>query len=797
MFHWILAVSLLLSLAVSVATADVSPAAPPVVTLLEGNDQSNWTGLDEAKRFEGDAVYRHPDGARGWYQHGFRTLHDGSGDWRDYWGLQLDVVLIDEQPVTLDCTLSLPPQPARDGLLPSVKATVQLQGKGEHRISLPWSAFDFPQAQPGFLHFIKQVALHGSGPITLRAARVVKAETIALEAAIRGQSVAAGKSAQYTAALSNCTPQPQAVVLQQQTPGWQTMKVSIELASLTLAPGETAEIKVNVAVPDRIPAGGHESQTILAIANGQADAAAKLTFITAVPVDSPSILLTAARWQAVRDKAAKYPWAKKLADEYVAKAQKWNVPQIASAGKNLTGTDDSGAYVFPTTSEHDLMAAAIAYQLTDRKDLAEKVRTWLLRLSDPQAGFPVTLRGCNQSQVQEGHFFQHAAMAYDMTRPAGIYTQADQQQIEHTFRLLMDVMDEATDIGDIGNWNVSEICGALYCALAVGDLERAERFFKGAGGIIDHLAHGVLDDGWWYECSISYNVWCTTEFTQVALAMEPWGYNFRDMNVPVGYSTNYSLRPFDTVNGLYGMSFQKWGPITRNHVNIRRMWDALPPFVDYRGVMFGVNDATERPVGGEAFDIAYSVYGDPVYAAMVKQGDSRDLLYGEPNLPEKTPELFQDSAYADNVGVAMLRSKSAGKPDRERIQAVLHYGTHGGFHGHFDRTNLLHLSRYGRSFYNPEMIWWGYPSFMYKFYVQNSTTKNRVVVDRKMQEPVESDRLLWHTGDLFQATAVQTNARWSTPPYGGMVYPEQGYKTLQDKAWGEGQFLPKPEDEPQ
>ena len=50
-----------------------------------------------------------------------------------------------------------------------------------------------------------------------------------------------------------------------------------------------------------------------------------------------------------------------------------------------------------------------------------------------------------------------------------------------------------------------------------------------------------MDDGWWYECSISYNTWVAGEFTQVALAYEPFGINFRDLKVPASYSPGVSL----------------------------------------------------------------------------------------------------------------------------------------------------------------------------------------------------------------------------------------------------------------
>ncbi|MBC7784286.1 MAG: hypothetical protein H7144_10645 [Burkholderiales bacterium] len=775
---------------------------PPVSRLGDIASLDGWQGLQKAESgailaANGEAVFRYPAGPRGWYKHGFRSEHDGSRDWRVYVGVQIDCVLLDDAPTDLTVTLRLPQQPGRDSLIPSTKAVVRIVGRGNHRVMLPWEAFEFKQAQPAFLKYIAELGISSTREVKLVDARVVKGERVVISAPIQGKSATAGGEAEYEVEVSNCADIPQSIVVTPQRHGWEAMTITINPTQLELKPGESALCRVRVKVPDNVAPGGHEKQVIQAIANGDASAAARLTLITAATLPHPHILHTARRWEEVRQKMKDHNWARAAQKEYVDRAARWEVPEVAKAPKNLTGVDDMGPYLFVTNTENDLMAAGIAYQLTGNKDFAEKVRTYMLRLSDLKDGYPVTLRGCNQGLVQEGHFFQHIAMMYDATLPSGLYTAADQTQIETTLRLLIETIEFETSAGAINNWNLSELLGALYSGLAMGDLSVAERFFSGPGGAVDQLSKGVLNDGWWYECSISYNVWCATEFTQCALALQPWGINFTHMEVPVSYSPNYSLRPFDS-SALYGMSFEKWGSITRNSINIKHMWDALPTFTDYRGVMFGVNDATERRVTGEPYEIAYYVYRDPMYATLIKQGGGkRDLLYGVPQLPAETPEKFRDSAYADNVGVAMLRSQTPDRPIREQIQAVLHYGTHGGFHGHFDRASLLHLSRYGRSFFNPEMVWYSYAPFMYKFYVQNSTSKNMVVVDRKMQEPVESQRLLWHTGKLMQATAVQTRARWSTPPYGGMVYPEQGYKSLHEKSFGEGRFIPKPEKMPE
>jgi hypothetical protein len=615
--------------------------------------------------------------------------------------------------------------------------------------------------------------------------------------------------------VGNCSDAKQSIVLSFVKRGWEEMTVSVKPATLQLAPGESREALVRVTLSDRIPPGGHETQLLQAVANGDAAKASQIKFITACRVPSPFIFHTAARWQEVRDKVAAYPWAKDRAEEFINKARAWRVPE--AAGPDKAPDDTYGPYVFATATESDLMASGYAWQLTRDRALAEKVALYLRRLSDPARGYPATLRACNQSLVQEGGYFQHVAMAYDMVLDSGVFTEGDRRRIETTFRMFMETIDRASDYGPINNWNVSEGCGAFYCALALGDLAAADRWFLGPVGICDQLAKGVMNDGWWNECSISYNTWVASEFTQVALAYEPFGINFREMNVPASFSPRVMLvseLSGGAVTGgttdeerrkPFGMEPNVFGPNHRPYRNIRMMWDSLLPFLDYRSVMIGVNDSTENMVGGARaeiggvapFELAYYVFRDPAYAAVIKNGGGkRDLLFGVPELPEQTPARFRDSAFADNVGLVMLRSQTTNRPVREQIQAALHYGTHGWAHGHFDRTDFLSLMRYGRSFWNPESVFWVYEPFMYKFYCQCSVNHNMVVVDRKMQEPEPGERLLFHTGSAMQATVVQTEARWSRPPYGGMVYDYVPVKTFAEKCWREGRSVPIPSNAP-
>ena len=174
-------------------------------------------------------------------------------------------------------------------------------------------------------------------------------------------------------------------------------------------------------------------------------------------------------------------------------------------------------------------------------------------------------------------------------------------------------------------------------------------------------------------------------------------------------------------------------------------------------MIFGICDSYERVLEGvhfgSTYELAYHYYRDPRYVPLIHRMSMQDCVFGVENPPDEKPALIP-AACSDNIGIAMLRSQAPGRKDTEQIQAVLRYGSHGFAHGHFDRTGLMSLMRYGRSFFNPECVWWGYPHFMYKFYVQNSMTKNMVAVDEKHQNVADSRLILFARGRRVQAACV-------------------------------------------
>lgn len=766
-------------------------------------DLSDWSGT--VKVTDGTAVlnnvetatYTYSDQERIYYPGILRNYYGDSADWSDYTGLSFKLFVENESVTEISAALKVDPKDY-DECNPVSTAKVRIAGQGWQDVYIPWEMFDIDAGQKwGTLFAVKQIELtlnsESNASYQVRNVTVKKGHTLGLQAQVQGKSADAGKTVSYEFKVGNTTDKPQAVNLRVETMGWESMHATVEPASLILAPGETTSCTLTVPIPSKLPTGIREKQIVKAISNGDGAALASLEFITAVRVPTPNILFTAEGWDGIRTKVDQYDWAKDGLKKYEKTARDWK-PYKPTKIDPAAGAENLGTAIYGTDGR-PMLDVAIAYQLTGNEDYAAKVLQVLRPLIDLQTGYPATLVGGSNSFVGEGKFWQSLARAYDLIRDSDQLTEEDHKLAAHTFRLFAERTIQGNTRGAISNWNVAEIVAAFYCAMNIQDWHLIDQLLNNPTGIYAHLEHGIMSDGWWYECAVGYNTWVASEFSEVALALEPWGINFKDRLFPQGTSKHFSLLASRRVGGQYGMQFEKWGKIENNHVSIKSMWDAAVPFLDYRGVIPAINDAVDDKVSGRPYELAYYLYRDPEYAAIINRSKGRDLLYGVPDLPDTVSEKATQSAYADNMGIVQLRSQTKDRPQSEQIQATMHYGSHGGYHGHFDRTALVSMMRYGRSPYGTLMYWYGYGSYLYKFLKQTSTVKNMVVVDEKQQEPVENFRTLFHSGEMMQASVVETVSRWSYPPYGGIHYDEE--QTFAERVWEEGRSIPVPENAPE
>ena len=249
-------------------------------------------------------------------------------------------------------------------------------------------------------------------------------------------------------------------------------------------------------------------------------------------------------------------------------------------------------------------------------------------------------------------------------------------------------------------------------------------------------------------------------FAYAAEACHNHGIDLFHLRVP---SRRGHLSHDDWPNGWMGMSFDGWGPPGGPDRGLKDLHDGPIPMMDQQGCVVANSDS-HKLSPGDLYELAYYRYRDPAYAWILAHTDRttawQSLVWGVPELPEVL-DPRASSSHADNVGITALRSQAPGRDAVDQIQAYLKWGIHGGWHGHFDRTALLALSRHGTEFFSPLASWFGYESPLYKAWVQPSISHNMVVVDGLQQEPVPSEQLLFHAGQALQACVVETRARWA------------------------------------
>lgn len=728
----------------------------------------------DSKKGELSCTYPAPKDSKGYYSYGFVDKHDGAMDCVGWDGLYLTVDLADEDGVEVTVFFASE-KPLRQ--------VIKTAGAGKRELVLPFKSFPLEQCKEQRWQFVTGFQIITAG-IVLKA-EVRRREKVWALADIRGKSGMAGETVVYPVTVWNCSNERQCIEAVQVFEGWESMKAEISPKALALEPGEGQTVEVAVTVHDRMVPGGHENTRITWTANGDGSCTEILEFKTMRALPHPYIYHDRIGWQKVMEKIEHYPEFRPAFEEYQTIADQWEVK----------APYEHKHYCYDTAQETSIMSAAYLYALTGEKAYARKIGEFLCLFSDPDIGYPKKLRGCSNSYVQEGHFFQHLAIPYDIIYDSGVLAEEDHIKIEKTFRIYMNTLDVHVRSGHISNWLLSELVGGLYCALSLQDMHMSLRFVFGNGGIIDQFRKGIFNDGWWHECSIGYNTWVSSMCLHTAHALRPFGYNLVHTHFQIPFNDEVSSTwNLQDAKVRFGMFNKKWGGNRKNYMCFRDLFDATLPFLDYRGVMFGICDSDEKRLAGvhfgSTYDLAYTYYQNPEYIPVIQRCEYKDPIFGHPELPECQPKSISTNAGSDNIGIAMLRSQTQGREQREQIQAVLRYGSHGNAHGHYDITNLLSVIRYGRSFYNPECCWWGYRHFMYKFYVQNSLTKNMVVVDGKMQEPADSRQILFYSGNHVQMAGIETTTRWAWPPYGGMIYEDDKCYYLEERCRHNGCSLP-------
>lgn len=525
-----------------------------------------------------------------------------------------------------------------------------------------------------------------------------------------------------------------------------------------LKAGQQTDVNLAVIMSNQIPVGGYENCSIVA-KNEKGVELSNLKFCSVHAKSHPFLLTTNDLFDEVSTKIKANFWAKDNFDNMLKELEEFEFPKQEVVTKPRPTKVWSSLNYSPSDSEK-AFKLAIAYRLTGDKKHFDKLINFIQKLTDPEKGYLSVGAATKGVMVHEGNFFLHLAAACDI-----IYdelSEIDHENIVDIFRYYLKQNRHHMNSLGIMNHQASANAGAILTALYLQDVAEVDYLTYADGGMADQIGKGVMADGWWFESTVNYCYLVTQRYCLVAQAFENYGWDLYHKRFP----TKYKSKDFDNVkDGFTGMKFDNWGPVGKNTRGLENMVSPYVAFMDENAAVVSSNDS-QATYPDPFYELAYREYrikGLAWVLSKTQRNSWISLMYGVPELPEvKDPRT--KSAFAPNVGIAALRSQKQTQKSEEQIQAYFKYGTHGGWHGQFDRTGMLALDRNGYKYFGTEMAWFGYGNPGYKECVQTSATHNMVMVDELQQEAVPSEQLLFFAGKKMQVSATQTIARWRKIP---------------------------------
>lgn len=711
--------------------------------------------------------------------------------------IRLEVELSGDGISELEITLS-PLRIARPEFFPGVSGRVAVTGKGRRIIAVPFEQFAFRQMVRAFLNYMDgiSVRLLRGGPVVIKSIAADTAGSLAVEAERTSRAGETGEWVDYPVLLTNKSDGRRLVNVCQSLYGKESLPTEFE-SCIILEPHETKPYEVRVRVTEDIPPGGSEKSTFLFVPDGDSTETKRITFQTAKRRRHPYLFLKEEQWRARRDAImADSGLCEVFRKVYGETAEGWQVP----------GASDSVDYVYPGYEQNALFKTAVAWKITGDRRYLEKAMRFFEGFLDVEKGYLATQksyfdfigsreeyargdfkvrRAQSAGWVQEAEFFNKLAMSYDLFYDA--FSEEQHRQMELCLGNYMRFTSWRLTDGDGNNFQVAESGAGLLCALVLQDQDMTDRFLHGYNGFDDLLSSVLLDDGMYFEEASGYVRLAGELFFDIVNAAENCGISLKNRKVQASYDRNILHSPWavretwaEDHKPFLGMSFRRFEQLTTTTRCLKDYFDCVAKLLTDQGILFSVNDSNEQNFA-ELFQRAYYLYGDPVYKRIGDLAAWPETLL----VPEEKAafELGKPSLLMPAAGFGILRDKG--------VQAVLKFGGHGGYHGHFDRLSLVSYIKEDTTFHNNEYAWFGYDSFLFKMWVQTSMAHNMTVVDGRMQKPSPCQCIYYEDNPVFHAVCAQTVTEWIDPPYGGQTpYP---YAFPGEKCAMEGRAVLMPE----
>ena len=772
-----------------------------------------------------------------------RRLSAGENEWKQrlpqvedissQQGIRLEVELLQEGIVWLQVAL-IPLRIARPEFFPAAAGSVAVMGKGLHRVEIPLEQFDFRQMTRAFLKYLDgfSVKLLWGGPVVIGKVEADILGDFTVSATRASRAVEAGEWAEYSVMVSNRSGQKRMVNVGQSLYGKECLSADYE-PCMVLDAWESREYTIKILMTEDIPPGGLERSSFLFVPEGEGAKAGRITLQTVRKRKHPYLYMTEEQWKrrkAVLTGAACSPeetggqreagGGQKAGEfspqeqrraffrKYVEAAKSWEVPVVS----------EREDYVYPAYSQNDLFRTAAAWKITGAEAFREKAVRYLTGLLDRDRGYLAARKSyfsfiesreeyargdfkvCSAQSagwVQEAEFFIKTALSYDLLYDC--FSPKQHSQMEACLRNYMEFVSWRLTDGDGNNFQVAESGAGLLCAMVLQDQEMVDRFIDGPNGFEDLLSAVFLDDGMYFEEASGYVRLVGELFFEIVNAAENYGISLKHRKVSASFDRNILHAPWamrenwaEDGKPFLGMSFRRFESFSNPTRCLKDFFDCTAKLLTDRGILFSINDSNEQDFTG-LYQKAYYLYGDVRYEKLARMCQAPDPLLVREETEVLGREAEAHSLLFPGAGLGVLREGSC--------QAVLKFGGHGGYHGHFDRLSLASFLQEGRTFHNNEYAWYGYDSFLFKMWVQTSMAHNMVVVDGRMQKPSPCECVYFAANEkaelpeeskgggqeYFSAVCAQTTTVWMDPPYGGQTpYP---FAFPEEKCAREGRYI--------
>jgi len=304
---------------------------------------------------------------------------------------------------------------------------------------------------------------------------------------------------------------------------------------------------------------------------------------------------------------------------------------------------------------------AVAFILTEDMVYGQRVKDILLGYAAKYPGYPQhDLEGRPSPRggkafgqtLDESLWLVDLARAYDLLRGSSLLSEAEMELInENLLRPAMHVL-LSNDLGikNIQAWHNS---GIFYAAMMLGDTPTANDALRGPTGLEKQAELGVDADGLWYEGSFGYHYFTFRGMLPMLQALHRLNLQFEPEEIESMLTLPLQMAfPDGSLPMLNNGSFQTFAENLRNdYEQALAFWptaDFCSPLVKYG------------------------------------RGDSyASVIYGLADLP------FDDTIEYPGVnfeisGLSAMRTTATGG----QTTAVVDYGAHGDFHGHYDKLGL-------------------------------------------------------------------------------------------------------------